>query len=142
MKKKSTKIIVKKIEMYEVEDQLNPATLPIGDMLRYDHCYHCDDYPGVVAYINNKKPTIARWSSFLQKITPIGQARFIDPANWYTYTISPGGLAKEMMNEETDFLGNPIQWEFKCTAGVEKVIELMMKMNRNLKNFVKETLES
>ena len=114
MKKKS--FLIRKIEIYKVSSRFKVTNLVIEpDMLRYDRCYVCDDYPNEVAYLNYAPVTFGRWDSFLLKIVFLRMETKINPKKWYTYILNPRGegLVKQYLIDRTDVYGDPVTIEFK-----------------------------
>jgi len=108
---------IRRIDIYTVDDTFaKRAAIPEIDMLRYDSAYASDKYPTMVAFINGRKPTTGRWDSFGQKLTPVGQASFIEPSIWYTYGDIQQKFVKVLMSDEKGIFGCDLIWEFKCSS--------------------------
>ena len=72
----------------------------------------------VVAYFNGNKPTLNRWSSFLQNLTLIQGhdpvRELIRPEKWFTMKRRRSGdLEKELLKDRKDPYGNPLRIEIQ-----------------------------
>jgi hypothetical protein len=117
MEKKKKIFKIKMIEIFKVAEKFknrDPERKVVAtpDMLRYDHCYACEDYPDLVAKLNGGRVTHDRWESFWQKLTFVETARWIDPDKWFTYVHNrEHGLDKELLSNRKEY-GQEVQVQF------------------------------
>lgn len=81
------------------------------DMLRYDHAYISEKFPGLVLFLD-RAPTMACWDTFWFWLHRVGKVQYVEPKDWFTFRRDrSGALLRVSMAEEKDTWGNPIRFQ-------------------------------